>query len=193
MPTLSLIISNDFLALTMAQWCFLLLSHRLKPTQKAIPPLLPLDISMQHPPPSQTPNRNYYSQGACLFLYSFLARQRCSFFAKTFTGSHCEVIFFFFLSRPAPLLNWLRARLRRCQNTTSPAPPHAKCGIRRIMPMSDFHRRAVVYYRCGKSLFNTFCLCELQKMGRRTMLDRGKGGRISLRGWSAQTLVQRVW
>lgn len=57
MPTLSLIISNDFLALTMAQWCFLLLSHRLKPTQKAIPPLLPLDISMHPatPPPPKPP------------------------------------------------------------------------------------------------------------------------------------------
>lgn len=103
MPTLSLIISNDFLALTMAQWCFLLLSHCLKPTQKAIPPLLPLDISMRPPPTSQTPNRNHYSQGACLFLYSFLARQR-RFFAKTFTGSHCKVSFFS-PSRPAPLLN----------------------------------------------------------------------------------------
>lgn len=48
--------------------------------------------------------------------------------------------------------------------------------------MSDFHRRAVVYYRCGKSLFNTFCLCELQKMGRRTMLDRGKGGGLASEG-----------
>lgn len=145
-----------------------------------------------HPPPSQTPNRNYYSQGACLFLYSFLARKR-RFFAKTFTGSHCKVILFFSL----PSCTFAQLRTARPSLLLSkhnlPWPPHAKCGIRRIMPMSDFHRRAVVYYRCGKSLFNTFCLCELQKMGRRTMLDRGKGGRISLRGWSAQTLVQRVW
>lgn len=117
------------------------------------------------PPPSQTPNRNYYSQGACLFLYSFFSLAE-TFLCKNLHGGHIVrwVVFFFFL--PSCTFAQLIARPSLSPSKHNlPWPPHAKCGIRRIMPMSDFHRRAVVYYRCGKSLFNTFCLCELQKNG----------------------------
>lgn len=159
LPTLSLIISNDFLILTKARRCFFS-RHPASPTQIFYHSSC---LIFQFCPP-HTPPQSGLLLTRSLFIYSFFISAE-THSSPGSIGLHGEVSF---------------SSLTRCRSVsmvvkTQPlCTPFAKSRIRRIMAVTDFHQRSVVYHSGGKSLLTQFAHMHC-KMWCQMMLDGEQG------------------
>lgn len=155
LPTLSLIISNDFLIFDHGMSVFLLhsLTH-------ALIFLRSFRLIFQFKSPTICGLLVMRS----LFIYSFffISAQRHS--SPSSIGLHGEVSF----SSPSFSHRLPASMVVKTQPLCTPL---AKRRIRRIMAMTEFHHWSVVYHSCSKSLLTQFGYVNC-KMSCQTMLDR---------------------
>lgn len=158
LPTLSLIISNDFLILTMARRCFcsLYITHA-----KIF--LHSYRLIFQFKPSTVW----IITHEKFIYLSFFLFQPR-HIPHQALLGYMVKWIF-----PPAPFLSdCLSASM--VVKTQPLCTPFAKCRIRRIMTVNGFHHWSVVYHCCGKACLTQFGLVN-GKMWCQTMLDREQG------------------
>lgn len=158
LPTLSLIISNDFLILTMARRCFFLLLHTITPAKIFLHSSC-LIFQFKHHIIWIITHKEVIS-----FIYLFLFQQR-HIPHQTLLGYIVRWVF--------PLAPFVTDCLSASMvvKTQPLCAPLAKRRIRRIMAMTDFHHWSVVYHSCSKSLLTQFGHVNC-KMWCQMMLDK---------------------
>lgn len=161
-PTLGLIMPNDFPALASAQQCFVLLSRSFNP------------CTAPHPPHSHHTliHLDYNSQGACLFFSFFTLKKTATLGQsnKKNNISSCPV-------RWVITSNWVPVSLQSSQNTTSRPAASNGCRIRRDYGGVWFPSAVSVSLSLWQTPFSKLFVCvnyQKKKMSSTTILDGGK-------------------